>query len=115
MSPSATILLTAVEVAVLLNVPVKRVYTLPIPKRVLGKRTYRWRESDVYAYIEDSAAPVAAASPDIPSTATWARPAKEPRNWRQALEVPKPVAKPSVREKPQALAELFDDDNDLPF
>lgn len=45
-------LLTARELADILNVPYKRVYELPIPEVRLGERTLRWRPEDVEAFIE---------------------------------------------------------------
>lgn len=113
MTPAAVILLTAAQVAEILNVPVKRVYTLPIPKRMLGKRTYRWRESDVYAFIESSSSSASPVSADAPSTADWARPTTEERHWRTARRDAIPPEKPTPAAKPNVLDELFGDD--IPF
>lgn len=113
MTPTAVILLTAAQVAEILNVPVKRVYTLPIPKRMLGKRTYRWRESDVYAFIEASSSSAQQLSAEAPSTADWARPTTEDRHWRAARRDVLPEAKPALPAAPSIVDDLFGDD--IPF
>lgn len=113
MTPTAVILLTAAQVAKILNVPVKRVYTLPIPKRMLGKRTCRWRESDVYAFIEDSTSSASQVSADGPSTADWARPTTEERHWRAARSAAIPPAKSTPPVEPSILDDLFGED--IPF
>jgi predicted DNA-binding transcriptional regulator AlpA len=45
-------LLTAVEVASKLNVRVKRVYELSIPRVRLSTRSYRWKAQDVERFID---------------------------------------------------------------
>jgi predicted DNA-binding transcriptional regulator AlpA len=45
-------LLTAKDVARILNVPLKRVYELGIPAVRLSARSLRWRLSDVQHWIE---------------------------------------------------------------
>ncbi len=45
-------LLTARDVARILNVGMGRVYELPIPRLRLGPQRIRWRPEDVRAYIE---------------------------------------------------------------
>lgn len=45
-------LLTATQVATWLRVHPKTVYTLGIPRIVLGRRSVRWRWSDVKAFAE---------------------------------------------------------------
>jgi predicted DNA-binding transcriptional regulator AlpA len=47
-----TPLLDARQVAAILSVPVKAVYTLPIPRVMVSTRRCRWRLSDVEAYIQ---------------------------------------------------------------
>ncbi len=44
-------LLKAQDVARILQVPVKSVYELPIPRVVLGVRRIRWRPADVHEFI----------------------------------------------------------------
>ena len=44
-------LLTAPDVGRLLRVPAKSVYSLPIPRVVLGPRRIRWRPADVHEFI----------------------------------------------------------------
>ncbi len=44
---------TAAEVAALLRVPSKSVYTMPIRKVRLGPRRIRWRPGDVRAFIDE--------------------------------------------------------------
>ena len=41
----------AKRVAAYLDVPVKRVYSLPIPRVRLGDGTYRWDPADVKEYV----------------------------------------------------------------
>lgn len=113
MTPPTLVLLTAAQVAEILNVPVKRVYTLPIPKRMLGKRTCRWRESDVYAFIEGSAGAASPASTDGPSTADWARPTTEERHWRAARRDAVPPESPTPPTEPSILDDLCGED--IPF
>lgn len=110
MTPTAVILLTAAQVAEILNVPVKRVYTLPIPRRMLGKRTYRWPESDVYAFIEASTSSATPVQADDPSTADWARPTTEERHWRAARRDAIPPEKAPPPSQPSILDELFGED-----
>jgi len=45
-------LLTAEQVAQLLQVPVKSVYDLGIPRVRVGKKRIRWRPGDVRAFID---------------------------------------------------------------
>jgi predicted DNA-binding transcriptional regulator AlpA len=45
-------LLTARQVGAILNVPVKSVYELAIPRVRLGLRRIRWRPVDVSRFIE---------------------------------------------------------------
>lgn len=45
-------LLRVQEVAAVLNVRVKRVYELPIRQVRLGRRSIRWRPSDLRDFIE---------------------------------------------------------------
>jgi hypothetical protein len=47
-------LLTVKEVAVILQVPVKKVYALPIPRVALSKRRVRFMDEDVRAFIRRS-------------------------------------------------------------
>jgi predicted DNA-binding transcriptional regulator AlpA len=46
-------LLTAAEVAKIVNVPAKRVYELGIPVVRISQRSLRWRPSDVERWIEE--------------------------------------------------------------
>lgn len=111
MTPTAVILLTAAQVAQILNVPVKRVYTLPIPKRMLGKRTCRWRESDVYDFIEGSVGSASNVSANCPSTADWARPTTEDRHWRAARLDAFPPERASAPAAPSIAKEQLEDDH----
>ena len=45
------VLLKASDVARILQMPEKSVYSLPIPRVVLGPRRIRWRPADVSEYI----------------------------------------------------------------
>lgn len=45
-------LLTAEDVSVILRIPVKSVYTLPIPKVKLGRRTVRYCPASIRTFIE---------------------------------------------------------------
>ena len=45
-------LLTAAEVAEILNVPVKSVYEIPIRRVRIGTRRIRWRPADVREFID---------------------------------------------------------------
>ena len=45
-------LLTAAEVALLLRVPLKAVYKLPLTRIMLSPRRYRWRRSEVETFLE---------------------------------------------------------------
>ncbi len=45
-------LMTAREVATVLRVPEKSVYTLPIQRVILGPRRIRWRPADVRGFID---------------------------------------------------------------
>jgi predicted DNA-binding transcriptional regulator AlpA len=110
MTPAAVHLLTAAQVAEILNVPVKRVYTLPIPKRMLGKRTCRWRESDVYAFIEGSTSSATQVAADGPSTADWALPTEEERHWRATRRDAVRPARPTPPSAPRILDDLSGDD-----
>ena len=49
---SASELLTAKDVARLLNISIKRVYELGIPRVRLSEKTIRWRQSDLIAFIK---------------------------------------------------------------
>lgn len=113
MTAPAVNLLTAAQVAEMLNVPVKRVYTLPIPKRMLGKRTYRWLESDVYAFIESSTSTEPQGPADPPSTADWAQPNTAERQWRAARRDSIAPEKPDPTAEPGILDDFYRDD--IPF
>lgn len=43
---------TAEDVAAVLRVPAKSVYSMPIPRVMLGMRRIRWRPCDVRAFID---------------------------------------------------------------
>lgn len=49
---SASELLTAKDVARLLNISIKRVYELEIPQVRLSAKTIRWRQSDLVTFIK---------------------------------------------------------------
>lgn len=53
-SEASVNLLTADEVAGILRVPAKKVYSLPIRQCRLSERRIRWDAEDVYAYIARS-------------------------------------------------------------
>lgn len=83
MTSSVHPLLEAADVALRVNVPKKRVYTLPIAQVRIGPRTIRWREEDVDAFLE-TATTMKTPVPTGVSTAAWAKPATEARPWRSA-------------------------------
>jgi hypothetical protein len=45
-------MLTAKQVGVVLNMSKRQVLRLPIPRSRFGRRSIRFREEDVYAYID---------------------------------------------------------------
>ncbi len=51
-SPPCARLLTAAEVAAILRIAAKKVYELPIPRVALSPKRIRWREDDVFAFID---------------------------------------------------------------
>lgn len=74
-------LLTAKQVAEVLNIPTTSVYTLGLPIVKLSKRRYRWRSEDVIGLIERPPEPPQ--PPLVIPTADWARPASASRTWRE--------------------------------
>jgi len=77
-------LLTAKQVAVLLNVSLSSVYSLGIPTVKLSARRYRWRRDDVLALMNSGVASPSASA--AIATAEWALPGSHPRNWRSKMK-----------------------------
>lgn len=77
-------LLTAKQVAALLNVSLSSVYSLGIPTVKLSARRYRWKRDDVLALVDSAV--VTPPAPTAIATADWALPVSHPRTWRAKMK-----------------------------
>lgn len=79
--PNLPPMLTAKQVAEVLNIPTTSVYTLGLPIVKLSERRYRWRREDVLGLL---ARPTESPPPPAPiPTAEWALPPTASRSWRE--------------------------------